>query len=121
MEKTRYIDVSISSGIMSGIFKRLSWAQKGADEEKLDFSDIAVLRHLLSNQRVRILHTIKAKNPESIYRLARILERDFKSVNNDVKFLEKFGFIDFVAEKHGKRERYKPTLAISKMNIVVSI
>ncbi len=119
MEKTRYIDINVSSGIVSGIFNRFRWAKES--ESDIDFSDIAVLRHLLSNERVRILHTIKTKKPESIYKLAKTLGRDFKSVNMDVKFLEKFGFLEFIAEKKGKRERFKPIITADKMNIIVSI
>jgi len=42
-------------------------------------------------------------------------------VSCDVKALEKFGFIDMIAEKTGKRERLKPILAVDSMYIHVKL
>jgi hypothetical protein len=38
----------------------------------IDFSGLLALRQLLSDEKARILHTIKTKNPKSIYELAKI-------------------------------------------------
>jgi predicted transcriptional regulator len=67
------------------------------------------------------LHTIKLKKPTSIYNLAKILSRDFKSVSDDVKLLERFGFIDLIAEKTGKRERLKPLVVVDSITIEISV
>lgn len=113
---SKNITLSIEEGTFTGLFRRLSGRKKG-----YDFSGINALRQLLSNERARILHTIKNQNPESIYRLARILERDFKSVRQDVKLLEKFGFVELDAIRKGKREMLKPILAADSLNITVNI
>ena len=84
-------------------------------------SDITIIRKLLSKEKGRILFTLKDKHPKSIYALAKILGRDFKSVHTDIKFLERFGFIEFHAEKTGKRESYKPVLIVNKINISIKI
>jgi predicted transcriptional regulator len=86
-----------------------------------DFSDVKLLRNLLSNEKSRILHLLKSENPKSIYGLAKILGRDFKSVRQDVKVLERFGFIEFHSEKNGRRESLKPVLIVDKVEIVVNI
>ncbi len=44
-----------------------------------------------------------------------------KSVREDVKVLERFGFLEFHAEKTGKRESLMPVLTIDKLQIVIDI
>ena len=111
--KTRYVDVNVNKG---GFVSKLIGADKSHD-----FSDIKLLRNLLSNEKARILFTLKSKNPKSIYALAKFLGRDFKSVRDDVKVLERFGFLEFHAEKTGKRESLKPVLIIDKLQIIIDI
>lgn len=113
---TRNITLNISSGSFSGIFRRLR-GKKG----EYNFSGISTLRQLLSDERARILHTIKIKNPHSIYSLAKILGRDFKSVRQDVKLLEKFGFLELETDRRGKREMLKPVLAVDSVVITVNL
>lgn len=111
--KIRYVDVNVQSG---------NFVSKLIGEKKPhDFSDIKLLRTLLSNEKARILHTLKSKNPKSIYSLSKILGRDFKSVREDIKILERFGFIEFHAEKTGRRESLKPVLVIDRLQIMIDI
>jgi len=114
--KTRDIDIVDESGTFTTFFKRMT-----GEHVDYDFEGLHTLRQLLSNEKAKILHTIKTKKPSSIYKLAKILNRDFKSVNEDIKMLEKFGFIDLLAEKTGKRERLKPVLVIDSIHINVTI
>lgn len=90
-------------------------------KKEQDLSDVKILRSLLSNQKSRILYTIKKDNPKSIYELSKILKRDFKSVQSEVKMLEKFGFIDLVLEKKGKRKCLRPVISASQIQIIVNI
>lgn len=90
-------------------------------EKPHNFSDVRILRSLLSNEKSRILHVLKHKKPRSIYALAKILGRDFKSVRDDLNALERFGFIDFFSEKHGKRASLMPILIVDKLQIIINI
>ena len=47
--------------------------------------------------------------------------RDFKSVREDIKVLERFGFIEFHAKKTGKRESLMPVLIVDKIQIDIDI
>lgn len=114
--KTRTITIREDGGAFSSIFKRFS-----GEKSDFDFSGIAALRKILSNERARLLHVIKEKKPDSIYSLTKILGRDFKSVREDVKLLERFGFLDLISEKKGKRERLKPEIVVDKVNIIISV
>lgn len=114
--KTREITIVDNEGAFSVFFKKLA-----TDNQLYDFDGLAALRRLLSNERAKMLHVLKAEKPNSIYGLAKKLGRDFKSVSDDIKLLERFGFVDMVAEKTGKRSRLKPSLAVSSINIVMKI
>ena len=111
--KTRYVDINTSK---SGFVSKLI-----GEKETHDFSDIKLLRNILSNEKARILYTLKTTSPKSIYALAKFLKRDFKSVQQDIKTLERFGFIEFHSEKTGRRYSLKPVLTVDKLEIIINI
>jgi predicted transcriptional regulator len=111
--KTREITITESHGAFS-IFRK----QKRSKED-YDFSGMSALRQLLSNEKARILDSIKKEKPGSIYELAKNLGRGFKSVNDDLKLLERFGFIDLIEEKTKKRIRHRPEIVVD--NIIINI
>jgi predicted transcriptional regulator len=111
--KTREINIRESKGTFS-IFK-----SQEVSKDSYNFSGILALRQLLSNEKARILDTIKTQKPISIYDLAKKLNRGFKSVNDDIKLLERFGFVELVEEKTKNRVRHRPTIVVD--NIVINI
>ena len=114
-EKTREITITESKGAFS-IFKKA-----GISKKAYDFSGILALRQILSNEKARILHVIKTQNPISIYDLAKKLDRGFKTVSDDIKLLERFGFIELIEEKTKNRIRHKPVIIVDKITIHVKI
>ncbi len=117
-QKIKNLEITITDdkGTFTSFFKRIS-----GDKSDYDFKSVSSLRSLLSNEKARLIHTIKHKNPKSIYHLAKILGRDFKAVFEDIKLLEQFGVLDLVKEKTGKRERLKPVLIIDSLKIEIII
>jgi predicted transcriptional regulator len=113
--KIREITITDEGGAFNAIFKRFT------GDGKYDFEGLTMLRRLLGNEKARLMHTIKKKNPGSIYQLAKMVERDFKSVMEDIKLLDRFGFVDMVAEKTGKRERLRPILVVDSMHIHIKL
>jgi predicted transcriptional regulator len=115
-EKTRIIDVYEKGGRFTSVFRKF----KG---EKKDYnhSDIALVRQLLSNEKARLLHVIKTEKPKSLYALAKFLKRDFKTVREDIILLKKFGFIDLIEERSGKRRTHKPVITANTINISIRI
>ena len=92
--KTINITVEESAGVFSSIFHRIKGEKKT--------SGIASLRQLLTNEKARLLHVCKTKQPDSIYKLAKLLGRDFKAVRHDIKLLEQFGFIELISSHKEK-------------------
>ena len=113
-KKTRTISLSEKEGTFSTIFQRFKTTKKQE-------SEIASLRHLFSNEKARLLHICKTKEPSSIYELAKLLGRDFKAVRLDIKLLEKFDFIELISShKHG-REGLRPIVDADEIVITINI
>jgi len=113
--KIREITLKESKGGFN-IFKKGSTSKKD-----YDFSGILALRQLLSNEKARVLHAIKTQKPKSIYELAKMLNRGFKSVNDDIKLLERFGFVDRIQEKTKNRVRHRPEIIVDTITIHVKV
>ncbi|MEL7664278.1 MAG: MarR family transcriptional regulator [Methanosarcina mazei] len=54
---------------------------------------------ILTSERIRLLHTIREKKPESISELARLLNHSQPNVSNDVKYLKRIGLLEFEETK----------------------
>jgi predicted transcriptional regulator len=112
---TREITIKESKGTFS-LLKKLS-----KNKEEYDFSGIAALRQLLNNEKARLLNVIKTEQPSSLYDLAKKLNRSFKSVYDDVKLLERFGFVELTEEKVNNRTRHKPRILTDTITIHLKI
>ena len=111
--KARKITIAEKEGTFSSIFHKIKGDKKN--------SEISSLRQLLSNEKARLLHICKTKQPDSIYQLAKLLGRDFKAVRQDIKLLEQFGFIELISShKHG-RERLRPVVDADQVIITVNL
>jgi predicted transcriptional regulator len=68
-----------------------------------------------------MLHILKTKQPNSLYELAKLLSRDFKSVRQDILLLEKLGFVEMIPIHKGKREKLKPLLVADSLEIAINL
>ena len=118
VKNIKIIDVTLGEkeGTFSAIFHRL----KGNAKKEED-SGISNIRQLLSNEKARLLHVIKSKQPSSIYELAKLLGRDFKAVRQDIRLLEQFGLVELVSSNKNNRERLRPIVEADKINININL
>ena len=112
--KTKTISLAGKGSTFSTIFHKF----KGGKNISSELSD---LRQLLSNEKARLLHIIKTKNPGSIYELAKLVGRDFKAVRHDIKLLEKFGFIELISSHKQGRERLRPVIDVDRVIINIDV
>src|SRR3989338_1713066 len=63
-------------------------------EDSISFQSLDQLRKFLTPKRLELLRVIKHKKPESIYELAKLVDRTPENVNTDIKSLEHLGFIE---------------------------
>jgi predicted transcriptional regulator len=111
--KTISMTLAEKEGTFSYLFNKIQKTKKN--------SDISNLRQLLSNEKARLLHTAKTKQPDSIYELAKLLGRDFKAVRHDIKILEKFGFIELISNHKKGRELLKPVVDADQVTITIKL
>ena len=74
---------------------------------------------ILTNERVRLLHTIRENKPGSISELARMLDRKESNVHNDLTFLEGIGLLEI---RKGKNHVKKvPVVDYDALHITVPL
>src|SRR5574341_520460 len=74
---------------------------------------------ILTRERLRLLHIIRNKKPESISELARTLKRKESNVHNDLTFLEGIGLLEI---KEGKNHVKKaPVVDYDTLHITIPL
>ena len=68
-----------------------------------------------SPSRLELLSVIIKEKPESIYALAKLVQRDFKNVYSDVKILTDIGMIELMPT--GKRDSFMPVAKYSGFEV----
>lgn len=112
---SKTITIQAEQGAFTAIFNRFTSQKDGKNP------DLGLLRSVLSHEKSRLLHILKTKQPNSIYELAKLLGRDFKSVRQDIRVLEDFGFVEMIPVYKGKRQKLKPILVINQLKINIEI
>lgn len=118
-EKVRYIDLKVGDSAFTAFFRKFGIA--GKTHGGINIDEIAALRHLLSNEKARIMRTLQSRKPSSIYELAKILKRDFKSVRKDIELLQQYDIVRLIKKEKGKRQMLKPVLNLDILHIVIKI
>ncbi|MBI3813336.1 MAG: ArsR family transcriptional regulator [Nitrospinae bacterium] len=85
------------------------------------FENLDVMRKAITHERLKILKAIKEKHPESIYELARLLNRNLKNVSSDVHYLAELGLIELEKEKSNGREKTMPIVNYDKILLEIPV
>ncbi|MEK6678477.1 MAG: hypothetical protein AABY39_03560, partial [Nitrospirota bacterium] len=75
--------------------------EKVKKEKGVYFESIEGFRKALTPKRLELLHLIKEKHPKSLQELARLADRDMKSIITDIEILEELDLIDMKRKKEG--------------------
>ena len=120
--------VTVASGNVEAFIERslerarkLDRGDRLPSEITMTFEDPSDLLRVLSAQRVRVLHAVRAR-PTPVSELAGTLRRDRKAVRRDVSLLESFGLVETREEPnpgHGRRRVVEPRAA--KYRLVATI
>lgn len=102
------------------VMKCLEKGEKVKKHEGISFKNLDVMRKVLTEERLRILKTIKKEHPASIYELAKILGRDMKNTFNDVQYLAQAGFIEIEKTKEG-REKATPHVKYDRILLEIPV
>lgn len=86
----------------------------------ISFESLKTMRKFITDERLRILKTIKKNKPDSIYELAKILHRDAKNVTDDVHYLAELGLIEIKKTKNG-RKKTRPVVDYEKILVEIMV
>ncbi len=103
-----------------GVMKKLERGKKIQQHEGVSFASMDDMRRALSEERLKILKTIRKEHPESIYELAKMLGRDKKNTFDDVQYLAQVGLIDLTKTKDG-REKTTPRVNYERILLEIPV
>ncbi len=96
MAKTLTIRIKSAGEALEGFRETLKAVEVGrrvTRREGVYFTSIEAARNLLTPSRLALLRAIRSKRPASIYELAKIVGRDLKNVQDDLRLLEEYGLV----------------------------
>ncbi len=79
----------------------------------IGFSDIDNFRKFFSRRRMELLSIIKHKKPKSVYELAKMADREYKNVYDDVELLGELGLIT--------RKNHRVVVEFNKLSVEVAV
>lgn len=123
--KVKKIDIGIK-GLRESLkdfaetWKKLEAGKKVKKEEGIYFDSIDTMRAVLTNNRLMILKAIREYTPKSVYELAKILGRDLKNVNQDLKLLAETGLVT-LEKAETDRRRVIPHVDYGKILLEIPV
>jgi predicted transcriptional regulator len=99
------------------VFDRLSKGEYVKEKQAIYFSNLKEMRKVLTEKRLQLLKTIKDKKPESVYQLAKLVNRDIKNVLEDLSYLHELDFVEIRETKNRK----VPHLVCDKIAVEIKI
>jgi predicted transcriptional regulator len=102
------------------VWDKLQHGEKVEKRTGIYFESIDAMRKVLTNKRLTILKVIKEEEPNSVYALAKLLGRDLKNVNQDLKMLVDIGLVTVEPVKDGKK-RIVPHVEYDKILLEIPI
>jgi predicted transcriptional regulator len=93
---------------------------KGSREE-VGFTSIEAARNFLTRERLALLRAIRIRRPSSLYELAKMVDRDFKNVQEDIRILQHHGLVRIAKEPRGKRKVKVPHVPFDEIALRIAI
>jgi predicted transcriptional regulator len=92
-----------------------------ASRDEVGFTSIEAARNFLTRERLSLMRTIRTRHPGSLYALAKMVNRDFKNVQEDIGILERHGLVRISKEPHGKRKVKVPQVLFEEIALKIAI
>ena len=123
--KVKNIKIAIKSDSelfneVKNVWNATEKGEKVPKHKGIYFENLDTMRKVLTEERLKILKTIKKNNPQSIYELAKLIERDIKNTFNDVQFLSQVGLIELKKTKDG-REKTTPQVNYDQILLEIPV
>lgn len=102
------------------VVKKIESGEKVKKREGVSFDSIDSMRKVLTEERLRVLRTVRKERPASVYELAKKLKRDIKNTFNDVQFLAQAGLLEIKKTEVG-REKNTPLVNYDKILLEIPV
>jgi predicted transcriptional regulator len=103
-------------------FKAVQAGRRVKRHDGVYFTSLEAARNLLTPSRVALLRAIRRERPGSIYQLAKLVRRDLKNVQDDLRLLETYGLVRMTRAKSiGKRSVKIPEAKFDAIALEIAI
>lgn len=92
-------------------FEAARQGRKAVPKRGTYFTSVEAARNFLTPERLALLRIIRESRPASVYGLAKITGRNLKSVQTDLKVLEKHGLVQFRGVRRAAHRTAKAPIA----------
>ena len=104
------------------VFKAVQSGRHVTRREGVYFTSIEAARNLLTPNRLALLRAVRSKRPGSIYELAKLMGRDLKNVQDDLRLLEWYGLVRMTnGTSAGKRRVRVPKAVFDQIELKIAI
>lgn len=125
MAKTLTIQIKPAAAALDGFrdtFKDIDAGRRINRRAGVYFTSIEAARNLLTPNRLALLRAVRSGRPGSIYELAKMIHRDLKNVQDDLRLLETYGLIRMTdATRSGKRRVRVPQAVFDEIELKIAI
>lgn len=125
MAKTLTIQIKSFDEALEGFrktFKTLQAGKRVTRREGVYFTSVEAARSLLTRNRLALLRAIREHRPRSIYQLAKVVKRDLKNVQADVRLLEEYGLIKLLEVRSPDNRRVKvPEVVVGEIALKIAL
>ena len=102
-------------------FDAVRTGRRVQSRDEVGFTSIEAARNFLTRERLALMRTIRTRHPGSLYELARMVNRDFKNVQEDIGILERHGLVRISKEPRGKRKVKVPQVLFEEIALKIAV
>lgn len=125
MAKTLTIQIKSTKDALEGFrefFRAVEAGRRVTRHKGVYFTSIEAARNLLTPNRLALLRAIRTKRPGSIYELAKVVGRDLKNVQDDLRLLDDYGLVQMKdGRSAGKRKVKVPRALFGEIALKIAI
>ncbi len=110
---SKMIKSEIEHGIKKGSFRK--------EDDVIYAESIDAARRLLTPERMKLLSIVKGRKPGSLYELAKMMDKNLKTVSTDANLLSNAGLLSLEAYKSGARKKVRPHFTARKISLELAV
>lgn len=100
--------------------RRLDRGEKVTPMKGEYFESLEAVRNFLTEKRLELWRAIRDQDPMSLTNLAKLVNRDYKDVHQDVSILVEIGLVDLRKPKGAKTRALKPYSLVDQLEFKVA-